>query len=641
MRLQHITVEGLAPSLPQPTNQPADQPANPVFARTHTHPQRTQPQRTQPQRTQPQRTQPQRTQPMCTQRSRYHHKECMMTTSSRLQPATFTAPSLPAKESRSQGSQGSQGSQEAKEAKEAKEAREAKEPRKPRRKPTGQRANQRRSKLELQLDQFGFVDHLDLPEFDEAFSPRLLSAINQLGFTHPTPIQTTVAQTIRENVDRKPIIVGAQTGSGKTLAYALPMIDEILHQNGCGLIVTPGKELSQQVVPRAYDQMSQLGNPDIVVTTDSTLKTIDLSPFVGHLKYLVVDEFDAVFSGAESSYMWSALREIAPNSLKKSYLQRQRAMRMGITNDHPSVSDVDNNVTKAMVIFSGATLPDRGLKSVMSSVSSRLAPHLVLSAPKLHAPVDRLVQMFDFNSVTKEVIPPPRPIIDTTPIVKAIHSSLRHLWEDTIEKNRAMSPSSQTTVVHTKEGLVTQYVKQALQQNAATLIFCNTVDSTDHLYSHLQQLFPEDIAVLHKKVAPQQRHHILDAFKNGDVKVICCTDILARGIDLKVDLIIQADFAQDVISYLHRIGRTARNGRHGCAIAIVGDENLALAKEVVAHLDSTRAQRWHAWRVDELEIPAHAPASSGDSTIPISPLSSLFSRNRSARKRRKRADDKN
>lgn len=37
---------------------------------------------------------------------------------------------------------------------------------------------------------------------------------------------------------------------------------------------------------------------------------IDLSPFVGHLKYLVVDEFDAVFSGAESSYMWSALREI-------------------------------------------------------------------------------------------------------------------------------------------------------------------------------------------------------------------------------------------------------------------------------------------------------------------------------------------
>lgn len=54
----------------------------------------------------------------------------------------------------------------------------------------------------------------------------------------------------------------------------------------------------------------------------------------------------------------------------------------GITNDHPSVSDVDNNVTKAMVIFSGATLPDRGLKSVMSSVSSRLAPHLVLSAPK-------------------------------------------------------------------------------------------------------------------------------------------------------------------------------------------------------------------------------------------------------------------
>jgi ATP-dependent RNA helicase RhlE len=49
----------------------------------------------------------------------------------------------------------------------------------------------------------------------------------------------------------------------------------------------------------------------------------------------------------------------------------------------------------------------------------------------------------------------------------------------------------------------------------------------------------------------------------GEVKVVVATDLLARGMDLPVGYVVQYDFAQDSVSYLHRVGRTARAGASG------------------------------------------------------------------------------
>ncbi|EGD72005.1 hypothetical protein PTSG_00021 [Salpingoeca rosetta] len=505
-----------------------------------------------------------------------------------------------------------------------------------------------------------------------AVRPALLDAVKQLGFTKPTPIQSTVADALSSNTMRKPLIVGAQTGSGKTLAYVLPMLDELLQApgRGCGLVVTPGKELCMQVTQvcyavaskvgmktvqmYSYDTLDQLNNPDVIVTTDTVLKTVDLSTLADRLCYLVIDEFDAAFTGTETTHLWSLIRQVAPGALKLSYLKRQRAIKLGL-----DPSEEEEHAVRPQVIFTGATLPDRGTKSTMAEVCSRLAPHIIVSTPKLHTPVDRLVQLFDFTCVTQEPSPAPRPIVNTTPLVTAVSRALDEGWKERQQhQHQQEAECSVDDGTSCKHARVCEYVSAALQQDASVLVFNNTVNSAIALSETLNARFGDAVRPLHKKIPPRQRSATLEAFKQGDVKVLCCTDLLARGIDLNVDLILQADFAQDVVSYLHRIGRTARNGKHGCAVSVVCDERLPLAKEIAAQLDSRRAQQWHSWRVAEAGTATEHDTSpeqdgadagtaqrttessdvgiSGVSGVGAATLSSLFSRNRSGRKRRQR-----
>lgn len=75
------------------------------------------------------------------------------------------------------------------------------------------------------------------------------------------------------------------------------------------------------------------------------------------------------------------------------------------------------------------------------------------------------------------------------------------------------------------------------------------------------------VDVIHGERPRAQREAVIDAFKRGDVWVLICTDLLARGIDFKgVRLVINYDFPQSTQSYVHRIGRTGRAGREGRAI---------------------------------------------------------------------------
>ena len=74
-------------------------------------------------------------------------------------------------------------------------------------------------------------------------------------------------------------------------------------------------------------------------------------------------------------------------------------------------------------------------------------------------------------------------------------------------------------------------------------------------------------AELHKDVPVEQRLESLERFKSGDLKVLVCTDIASRGLDiLDVSHVIQLDFASNAAYVLHRAGRTARAGAHGKGI---------------------------------------------------------------------------
>jgi ATP-dependent RNA helicase DDX52/ROK1 len=94
------------------------------------------------------------------------------------------------------------------------------------------------------------------------------------------------------------------------------------------------------------------------------------------------------------------------------------------------------------------------------------------------------------------------------------------------------------------------------------------------------QLFHElvydnlNVDVMHAERTQQQRDHVVEKFRTGKVWVLVCTELMARGIDFKgVNTVINYDFPQTTVSYIHRIGRTGRAGRSGRAITFFTEED--------------------------------------------------------------------
>ena len=77
------------------------------------------------------------------------------------------------------------------------------------------------------------------------------------------------------------------------------------------------------------------------------------------------------------------------------------------------------------------------------------------------------------------------------------------------------------------------------------------------------------IEAIHARVDDDERGDLLQRFAGGSLRVIVCTDVLARGIDtVDAGHVIQAEFANDAVSHLHRVGRTGRAGE-GCPFITV------------------------------------------------------------------------
>lgn len=89
-----------------------------------------------------------------------------------------------------------------------------------------------------------------------------------------------------------------------------------------------------------------------------------------------------------------------------------------------------------------------------------------------------------------------------------------------------------------------------------------------------------DCAYIHSDLTQQDRNTTLNSFRNGKVRILISTDILARGIDIQqVSIIINYDFPKNYSTYIHRIGRSGRYGRMGTALNIVDPEELRSMKE--------------------------------------------------------------
>jgi ATP-dependent RNA helicase RhlE len=360
------------------------------------------------------------------------------------------------------------------------------------------------------------------PNFNDlGLAEPILRAINDEGYTTPTPIQ---AQAIPQVLTGGDLLAGAQTGTGKTAGFTLPIL-HILSQKpvadlGKGrprcLMLTPTRELAAQIEEsvKTYGkylsltstvifggvninpQMSRLRKPlDILVATPGRLldlanqKAVDLSG----VEILVLDEAD-------------------------------RMLDMGFIRD----------IKKIL-----ALLPKARQNLLFSATFS----------DEIKALADGLLNNPGFVEVAR-----------------------RNTASELVEQTVHMISQS------FKRELVSHLVKHNDWQQV--LIFTRTKHGANRL---AEKLIKDGIeaAAIHGNKSQGARTKALAQFKDGTVRVLVATDIAARGLDIdQLPQVINFELPNVPEDYVHRIGRTGRAGSSGAAVSLVDREELSLLKDI-------------------------------------------------------------
>ena len=385
--------------------------------------------------------------------------------------------------------------------------------------------------------------------------PPILRALQDVGYTEPTPIQIAAIPPILAGHD---LIGIAQTGTGKTAAFVLPILTRLAAASAAGrgrgtraLVVAPTRELAAQTqenvslygrhLPlRAATVFGGVGErpqiaalrsgADLIVATPGRL--LDLmgqgcGDFQG-LEFLVLDEAD-------------------------------RMLDMGFLPDI-------RRIVKA--------LPARRQTLLFSATLSK-----------------------EIEGVTREFLRAP----------KLVEIGRRANPAETVTQwvCEVPAPSKPALLVHLlgDPGLNT------------VLVFTRTKHGADKVARKLEQAGIRT-ATLHSNRSQNQRLRALQEFKSGAVRVLVATDIAARGIDVDgISHVVNYDFPKHAEDYVHRIGRTGRAHAVGDAISLVTPEDHGALRALERFLGRGIVRR----RAEDLDFRAAPPQPGRSTPRPSSP----------------------
>jgi ATP-dependent RNA helicase RhlE len=125
----------------------------------------------------------------------------------------------------------------------------------------------------------------------------------------------------------------------------------------------------------------------------------------------------------------------------------------------------------------------------------------------------------------------------------------------------------------------------------SVLVFTRTKHRADSVARRLSHS-GEAVAVLHGNRSQNQRDQALARFKQGQARVLVATDVASRGLDIiGIGLIINYDTPRDPDDYVHRVGRTARAKRQGCAVSLVVEDEIKYIRKIEQMLKQRIARR--------------------------------------------------
>ncbi len=353
---------------------------------------------------------------------------------------------------------------------------------------------------------------------DLGLSDELVRAVEEKGYVYPTPIQE---QAIPYVLMGRDLLGVAQTGTGKTAGFTLPLLD-----------ILSGSRA------RARMPRSLILEP----TRELALQVAE--NFVDYGRYLKLNH--ALLIGGESM---SDQKEALARGVDVLIATPGRLL------DLFERGGLLLNDTKVLVIDEADRMLDMGFIPDVERIASLISPQrqtLFFSAtmaPEIKRLADAFLQNPKLITVSR-----------AASVAVTIETGLA-LVEET-EKRRAL-----------RSLLRTQDVQNAL-------IFCNRKRDVDILSKSLGK-HGFSVGALHGDLPQSLRFSTLEGFKAGDVKLLVCSDVAARGIDIGgLSHVFNFDVPIHAEDYVHRIGRTGRAGKSGHAFTIAAPDDRLLVEAI-------------------------------------------------------------
>jgi len=367
-------------------------------------------------------------------------------------------------------------------------------------------------------------------------TPWLIASLAAMEIKRPTGIQKGCIPQILKGDD---VIGSSRTGSGKTVAFTVPILQKWAEDpmGIYAIILTPTRELALQI----FEQVKAISAPQ-------SLKPILVTGGV----------------------------EMRPQALELSRRPHVVIATPGRLADHILTSGADTTIglrrVKVVVLDEADRLLASGPGSMLSDVETCLNA--------LPPSAERQTCLFT-ATLTPEVMAlkslprgkgrPPVFVCDVDTADLAVPTTLSQVY-------------LQVPLTYREAYLHILLLTARTAAKKSIIVFCNRT-ATANLLERLLRLLEHRVTSLHSLLPQRDRTDNLARFRASAARILIATDVASRGLDIpKVDLVINYDVPRNPDDYIHRVGRTARAGKEGEAITLVGQRDVALFLAIEARI---------------------------------------------------------
>lgn len=370
--------------------------------------------------------------------------------------------------------------------------------------------------------------------FDQlGLKPWLVGSLQAMAIRRPTGIQKGCIPEILKGRD---CIGGSRTGSGKTVAFAAPILQQWAADpvGIYALILTPTRELALQI----FEQIKAISSPQ-------------------SLKPLLI----------------TGGTDMRPQALALAARPHIVIATPGRLADHIRTSGEDTVIGLKRV---KVVVLDEADRLLASGNAGSMLPAVSECLSALPPASERQTLLF-----TATVSPEVRALKDRPQTKGKLPVFICEI--DAANKLALPAGLHQThlslPVTHREHYLHMLLLTEG-NKDKSVIIFCNRTVTADYL-THLLRLLEHRVTALHSKLPQRQRTDNLARFRASAARILVATDVAARGLDIpEVGLVINYDVPRDPDDYIHRVGRTARAGRKGEAVTLIGQRDVGLVKAI-------------------------------------------------------------